>query len=163
MKVNWNDAPDWASMVVSIATGRDVFSNGVIYELLGLQHEHLFEFEVVEVRPNNWKEGEKRMEPIGQNGNEGEHYAELEGFNQKTDFNKQEKYGGEKGDFIDDFYEENSAEKFRGAMEFTIQKYWKRMGKKDDVLLELYKIADYSMRFYEKEKLRRAIELESDK
>ena len=84
-------------------------------------------------------------------------------FNQKTDFNKQEKYKGDKGDFIDEYFEESTTEEFRGAMEFTIQKYWKRMGKKDDILLELYKIADYSMRFYEKEKLRRAIEIEKAK
>jgi len=79
----------------------------------------------IEMRPDNWKEGEERMEPIGQNGNEGEHYAELE------NFDKQPRYKGDDGlDWIDEFSRDNSIEDFRAAMRFTIGKYEKRLGKK---------------------------------
>ena len=49
-------------------------------------------------------------------------------------------------DHIDDFEENNSPDEFRAAMNFNIQKYSKRYGKKDDHLKEAKKIADYAQR-----------------
>lgn len=101
----------------------------------------------IEMRPDNWKEGEKRMEQVGQNGNEGEHYAELD------DFDKQPRYKGDDGlDWIDEFARDNSIEDFRAAMRFTIGKYEKRLGKKDAMSKELYKMSDYYKRWSEVEK-----------
>lgn len=87
------------------------------------------------------------MEPIGQNGNEGEHYAELD------NFDKQPRYKGDDGlDWIDEFARDNSIEEFRAAMRFTIGKYEKRLGKKDAMSKELYKMSDYYKRWSEVEK-----------
>ena len=48
-------------------------------------------------------------------------------------------------------------EQFRGAMIFTIGKYLRRMGKKDDISKEVKKVADYSRRWeaYEMELLKK--------
>ena len=100
----------------------------------------------VELRPDNWKEGEKRMEQIAPNENDG-HYAELD------DFDKQPRYKGDDGlDWIDEFARDNSIDDFRAAMRFTIGKYEKRLGKKDAMSKELYKMSDYYKRWSEVEK-----------
>ena len=68
-------------------------------------------------------------------------------------FKKQERYKDELGnDHIDDCAETYTTEAFRGAMTFTIDKYRKRLGKKDAMSLELHKIADYYQRWSEYEK-----------
>jgi hypothetical protein len=101
----------------------------------------------VEVRPDKWKEGEKRMEQIQQNGNDGLVYDELD------DYSKQPRYKGNDGlDHIDEFARDNSIEDFRAAMRFTIGKYEKRLGKKDAMSKELYKMSDYYKRWSEVEK-----------
>lgn len=72
---------------------------------------------------------------------------------------KQERYKNDDGtDWIDECAEEFTPEEFRGAMKFTIGKYKKRMGKKDDVELENYKIADYEARWAEYEERLRSSE-----
>ena len=61
---------------------------------------------------------------------------------------KQERYKNEDGsDWIDECAANFTPEEFRGAMKFTIGKYKKRMGKKDDVKLEQAKIDDYEDRW----------------
>lgn len=67
---------------------------------------------------------------------------------------KQERYldSDGKGDFIDECTREFTPEEFRGAMKFTIGKYIKRLGKKDEIFKEVTKIADYSNRWLEYEK-----------
>lgn len=69
-------------------------------------------------------------------------------------YHKQERYldlDG-KGDYIDECARTLTPEEFRGAMKFTIGKYMKRLGKKDEILKEVTKIADYSNRWLEYEK-----------
>ena len=71
---------------------------------------------------------------------------------------KQPRYKNEDGtDWIDECAASFTPEEFRGAMKFTIGKYKKRMGKKDDVELEQAKIDDYEGRWadYEVEQLRK--------
>jgi hypothetical protein len=67
---------------------------------------------------------------------------------------KQERYhsantAGTK-DFIDESYETESFADFTAAIFWTMKKYMKRFGKKDDIVAEAYKIKDYSTRLYEK-------------
>lgn len=97
--------------------------------------------------PDKWKEGEERMNAVQQNDNDGEHCEELE------NYSKQPRYTDNSGmDWIDEFAANNSIEEFRAAMRFTIGKYERRLGKKDDRSKELYKIADYYKRWSDVEK-----------
>jgi hypothetical protein len=98
-------------------------------------------------RPDPWAEGEERMAVIPQNGNDGEHYEEVD------NLEKQPRYTDEDGlDWIDEFAANNSIEDFRAAMRFTIGKYDRRLGKKDELSKELYKISDYYQRWSKIEK-----------
>jgi hypothetical protein len=68
---------------------------------------------------------------------------------------KQERYHSANADvgtkdFIDESYETESFADFTAALFWTMKKYMKRFGKKDDIVAEAYKIKDYSNRFYEK-------------
>jgi hypothetical protein len=47
-----------------------------------------------------------------------------------------------------------TAEEFRGAMRFSIGKYNRRMGKKDDLIKEIEKMRDYCQRWIDVEKSR---------
>ena len=96
-KVDWENAPDWADRVLRTLTGAIIFSDsnyflsengekikhGSLLEVFPNGHELLsFKYgncTIIEMRPDEWKKGAERMEPIVQNGNDGEHYAELEG------------------------------------------------------------------------------------
>ncbi|NWN92278.1 DUF3310 domain-containing protein [Marinobacter adhaerens] len=90
-----------------------------------------------------WSEAEKRMDIIARNGNDGQHYG------------KQPRYQDAKGeDWIDEFARTATQEEFRGAMRFTIGKYNRRMGKKDDLIKEIEKMRDYCERWLEVEKAR---------
>jgi hypothetical protein len=61
---------------------------------------------------------------------------------------KQQRYQDAKGDdWIDEFARTATAEEFHGAMRFTIGKYNRRMGKKDDMLKEVRKMKDYCARW----------------
>jgi hypothetical protein len=57
-------------------------------------------------------------------------------------------------DWIDEFCATSSVEEVRGAFRFTIGKYLRRYGKKDDPLQEAIKIQDYANRLvaFEREK-----------
>lgn len=65
---------------------------------------------------------------------------------------KQPRYTVNGRDWIDECAESLTPEEFRGAMKFTIGKYLKRIGKKDDLQSELYKISDYAERWAEYER-----------
>ena len=61
---------------------------------------------------------------------------------------KKKRYIDDDGeDWIDECARTLSTDEFRGAMKFTIGKYSRRLGKKDNVVDEVYKIADYSDRW----------------
>ena len=61
---------------------------------------------------------------------------------------KQPRYQDAKGeDWMDEFARTATAEEFHGAMRFTIGKYNRRMGKKDDMLKEVRKMKDYCARW----------------
>ena len=65
---------------------------------------------------------------------------------------KQSRYQDTTGeDWIDEAARTFTAEEFRGAMRFTIGKYNRRMGKKDDLISEIEKIRDYATRWLEVE------------
>ena len=87
-----------------------------------------------------WKAAEERMDIIGHNGATGEHYE------------KQDRYKDDQGeDWIDEAARTLTAEEFRGAMRFTIGKYNRRMGKKDELIKEIEKMRDYCSRWLEVE------------
>lgn len=68
-----------------------------------------------------------------------------------TGLPKQERYKSDNGkDFIDESYETMTWEEFVGAMKFTIGKYMKRFGKKDDIESESKKVMDYAIRLHQK-------------
>lgn len=50
-------------------------------------------------------------------------------------------------DYLQRFFETKTDEEIHGAMTFLIGKYIDRLGKKDDVEIELYKVIDYSTRY----------------
>ena len=68
---------------------------------------------------------------------------------------KQPRYQDSTGeDWIDQSYRELSWSEFCGAMKFTIGKYMRRLGKKDDEVAELEKVADYAERWVKKARQR---------
>lgn len=74
-----------------------------------------------------------------------------------TDFPKQERYkDANGGDWIDECARTLTPEEFRGAMKFTIGKYVRRAGKKDDINSEVTKVADYAQRWLQYENSLRA-------
>lgn len=56
---------------------------------------------------------------------------------------------GSSRDWIDEFCATSTTEEVRGAFQFTIGKYLRRYGKKDDPLQEAIKIQDYATRLVE--------------
>ncbi|MAL97165.1 MAG: hypothetical protein CL583_01825 [Alteromonadaceae bacterium] len=65
---------------------------------------------------------------------------------------KPERYRNQHGDdWIDDCARTMTPEEFRGAMKFTLGKYIRRAGKKDEIRQEIRKIADYAQRWLEYE------------
>lgn len=70
---------------------------------------------------------------------------------------KQNRYQDGAGeDWIDEAARTFTAEEFRGAMRFTIGKYNRRMGKKDELTKEIEKMRDYCERWPEVERSREA-------
>ena len=159
MSVDWNKAPDWADKLMLSEYGDVFWCNDEKYVMSNrpaavrlfssIESEcahSLDSFKLVETRPDAWKEGEKRMDNIGQNGNDG-HYEELD------NLEKQPRYTDEDDqDWIDEFAANNSIDDFRAAMRFTIGKYERRLGKKDELSKELYKMSDYYQRWSKVEK-----------
>ena len=101
-----------------------------------------------------WAEAERRMDAIGQNGNDGLHYN-LEDVAFVRAEGKQPRYQDATGeDWIDEAARTFTVEEFRGAMRFSIGKYNRRMGKKDDLIKEIEKMRDYCQRWIDVEKWR---------
>ena len=81
MGINWNDAPEWASRVVKFSGKDDSYWAGsgncqkiggtIVYVM------NKDDYEILSIRPDKWQEGEERMNNIGSNGNEGEHYDSI--------------------------------------------------------------------------------------
>lgn len=68
------------------------------------------------------------------------------------DHPRQERYTDDEGeDWIAECARTFTPEEFRGAMKFTIGKYKRRLGKKDEIVQEVTKVADYSHRWMEYE------------
>ena len=156
-KPDWKDAPEWADRLMKSEDSLYFWCDVEKYLLTGgkffarkFGEENSYtigEFELIEMRHDPWKEGEERMAVIPQNGNDGEHYEEVD------NLEKQPRYTDEDGlDWIDGFAANNSVEDFRAAMRFTIGKYDRRLGKKDELSKELYKISDYYQRWSKIEK-----------
>jgi hypothetical protein len=100
-----------------------------------------------------WEEAERRMDRIGREGNDGIAYSTPEENEERERLSqKQERYQDSKGeDLIDQAARTYSPEEFRGAMRFNIDKYNRRMGKKDDLVKEIEKMRDYCQRWLEVE------------
>ena len=99
-----------------------------------------------------WAEAERRMDAIGQNGNDGLHYN-LEDVAFVRAEGKQPRYQDATGeDWIDEAARTFTPEEFRGAMRFSIGKYNRRMGKKDELIKEIEKMKDYCQRWIDVEK-----------
>lgn len=95
---------------------------------------------------NDWP-SEERIDRIGQSGPTGDHYP------------KQARYQDQQGeDWIDECARTLTPEQFRGAMMFTIGKYARRLGKKDNISQEVRKIADYAQRWQQYEEVQEAAE-----
>ena len=98
-----------------------------------------------------WAEAERRMDAIAQNGNDGLHYNPEDVAFVRAE-GKQPRYQDATGeDWIDEAARTFTAEEFRGAMRFSIGKYNRRMGKKDDLISEIEKMRDYCNRWLEVE------------
>lgn len=67
-------------------------------------------------------------------------------------FMPQDRYKNNNGDYLSQCEEDFTPEEMRAAYKFTIGKYMSRLGKKDDIEQEVYKIADYSQRWLNYEK-----------
>lgn len=69
------------------------------------------------------------------------------------DFGQQNqlKYERDGKDLIDRWHERYSASEFRVLMWAMLEKYNERLGDKDDIALEVKKIADYAQRWADKE------------
>ena len=101
-----------------------------------------------------WAEAEKRMDLVGQNGPTGCHYNPEDVAFVRAE-GKQPRYQDDQGeDWIDEAARTFTAEEFRGAMRFSIGKYNRRMGKKDDLIKEIEKMKDYCQRWIDVEKSR---------
>jgi len=97
---------------------------------------------------------DERMNNIARNGNDGIAYSTQEENEEWERISqKQERYQDSNGeDLIDQSARTYSPEEFRGAMRFNIDKYNRRMGKKDELIKEIEKIRDYAARWLEVEK-----------
>jgi hypothetical protein len=89
-----------------------------------------------------WEEAEHRMNAIARNGNDGDAYPQARQLRYQDD---------DGGDWIDKAARTLTPQEFRGAMRFTIGKYNRRMGKKDDLISEIEKMRDYCNRWLEVE------------
>ena len=117
-----------------------------------------------------WQAAEDRMDIIGHNGATGEHYKSIAQImepdwkaisiaadkrnadKRNADKGKQPRYQDAQGeDWIDEAARTFTAEEFRGAMRFSIGKYNRRMGKKDELIKEIEKMRNYCSRWLEVE------------
>ena len=141
MEINWNEAPAWADRVVrSNFSGEILFGDGVRVSKNGIKTKLAHnDIDLIEMRPDAWQEGEERMNNIAQNGNDG-HYDEVV---------KQERYKKADGmDKIDEWARDKTHDQFRTIMWAMCEKYESRLGKKDAIVKEVGKMADYMHRWH---------------
>jgi len=114
-----------------------------------------------------WREAEKKLNPVWQSSHpiggvcvfHGCRYSENEPcpmcvltMAATKEEAKQPRYQDATGeDWIDEAARTFTPEEFRGAMRFSIGKYNRRMGKKDELVKEIEKIRDYAARWLEVE------------
>lgn len=162
-KVDWENAPDWADR--ALLNGGHWFyadengflnldGNKVLYgaaneDALGTWLE-LGDFGQQVMRTDEWQEGAERMEPIVQNGNDGEHYAELDNVNHPSHYQSDDGI-----ECIDAIRAALGREGFIAYCRGNAIKYNWRSGKKSSHSEDLKKGAWYSERA--------AIELEKEK
>lgn len=176
-KPSWDDAPEWAEWLAQSEKGEwewhqdmpemisggwdipdnDVFHSWEVAQDGAVPDGHDWR-QTLERRPDF---DESRADAIGENGNDGEHYDEVKHDCGKCGgayytpphevcpcHGKQERYRDQRGeDWIDEFARTATPEEFRGAMRFTIGKYNRRMGKKDELMNEIRKMRDYCDRW----------------
>jgi len=98
---------------------------------------------------------ENRIDVIAQNGNDGDHYktqVDIENNDIPNVSSKVDYYLDESGeDWLDECARTLSSQEYRGAMKFVIGKYLRRLGKKDNTVQELAKVADYTNRWIQYE------------
>ena len=151
-QVDWENAPDWADRYIFsqlsgnryFSDGKHVFTSG---EKVVIVHNDTF---LIEMRPDEWKKGAERMEPIVQNGNDGEHYAELDNVNHPSHYQSDDGI-----ECIDAIRAALGMEGFIAHCRGTAIKYAWRSGKKSAHAEDLRKAAWYLERA--------AIELEKEK
>ena len=142
MEINWNDAPEWADKAVKFSGESDSYWAGcgncqqINADIVYMMND---DCEILSTRPDAWQEGEERMNNIAQNGNDG-HYGEVV---------KQERYKKADGmDKIDEWARDKTHDQFRTIMWAMCEKYESRLGKKDAIVKEVGKMADYMHRWH---------------
>ena len=168
-KVDWENAPDWADRAVRYNTQKEwMFANndefietndgrvrfGSSTREAGVSYLDLRNFSIdaatMTMRPDEWKKGAERMEPIVQNGNDGEHYAELDNVNHPSHYQSDDGI-----ECIDAIRAALGREGFIAHCRGTAIKYAWRSGKKSAHAEDLRKAAWYLERA--------AIELEKER
>ena len=92
--------------------------------------------EVTEAEEEAWREKEKQ------------HLGSMATMRGPDHCRKQLRYQSANGeDWIDEFARTSTVDEFRGAMKFTIGKYNRRAGKKDELIKEIEKMRDYCDRW----------------
>jgi len=93
-------------------------------------------YETTEAEEEAWREKEKQ------------HLASMATMRGPDPHRKQLRYQDATGqDWIDEFARTSTVDEFRGAMKFTIGKYNRRAGKKDELIKEIEKMRDYCDRW----------------
>lgn len=161
-KVDWGKAPEWADRAMESNSGEVFLCNVEKYMhkswrkqaqplVFGARHSAftIGDLELIEMRPDEWKEGEKRMDQIQQNGNDGAVYDELE--NNRSKYHREIK----KGVLVDVYDVLSAFEVINPAMQHALKKMLEpgKRGVKDTV--QDMKEAIQS--------IERAIELEQEK
>ena len=173
-KIDWSKAPEWADRAVEWMRDTVFFSDGVYF--LNLRGDwvlhggvinyddrgevsdwwcELGDTKLIETRPDPWQEGEERMNNIAQNGNDGHYGAEISSSKYKRyeilndEPVKKERYKKENGmDKIDEWARDKTHDQFRTIMWAMCEKYESRLGKKDAIVKEVGKMADYMNRWH---------------
>lgn len=132
--IDWGEAPEWAEHAIE--------SDGVMYWVCDYDREKL------RIQPlsggSDWLA--MRDSSLVQSSNV------LSGRVSTVWKPKQDRYTKDGKDWIDKCAETFTVDEFRGAMKFTIGKYLERVGKKDAIELEVYKMADYCDRWLQYER-----------
>lgn len=136
MTINWNEAPEWADKVILFIHDERLsdyaWSNGSIFRYFRTNtdrkmSDNTSRFKVLETRP------------VDKPSSDG--------------IKKQERYLKQNGmDKIDQWARDKTHEQFRTIMWAMCEKYESRLGKKDKIINEVEKMADYMNRWLAYEK-----------